>query len=374
MLMVVGLLCFLAAVIVWLYLYKKNILHWLPSYLRGLLDVKEKPSGITDVMVLFVDHFELASKPERLKAWLDYPELAKQFKDSDGYHPKHTWFSALDLIDEYELEAIKPMVDAGFGEVELHWHHDHDDEHSFLSKLTEGMRIFHKYGYMKPEKEGVLATYSFIHGNWSLDNSRGEAFCGVDNEISILKQTGCYADFTFPALFSPAQPSTINSIYYTSDDGESASYQRNIRKSQVGVNDSENEFMIFQGPLTINWLDWRHKWHPTFEDGDINCINSHGDQKRIDAWVRQGIHVTGRPEWVFVKIFCHGAQDHKYVLGSQTEEMHRYLTTKYNDGKKYRLHYVSAREAYNIVKAAEDGKAGNPNDFRNYKISHPGER
>jgi hypothetical protein len=132
--------------------------------------------------------------------------------------------------------------------------------------------------------------------------------------------------------------------------------------------------MIFQGPMTINWKDWRHKWHPTIEDGDINHKATHGDPRRVDAWIRQAIHVKGRPEWQFVKVFCHGAQDHEAVVGDETDRMFSYLETRYNDGKKYRLHYVTAREAYNIVRAAENGETGNPDDFRDYVIPHPLER
>jgi len=44
------------------------------------------------------------------------------------------------------------------------------------------------------------------------------------------------------------------------------------------------------------------------------------------------------------------------------------LEIKYNDGQNYVLHYVTAREAYNIVKAAEYGLEGNPNQFRDFII------
>jgi len=40
----------------------------------------------------------------------------------------------------------------------------------------------------------------------------------------------------------------------------------------------------------------------------------------------------------------------------------------YNDGRKYCLHYVTAREAYNIAKAAEAGMDGNPDRFRDFLI------
>jgi hypothetical protein len=35
---------------------------------------------------------------------------------------------------------------------------------------------------------------------------------------------------------------------------------------------------------------------------------------------------------------------------------------------------VTAREAYNIVKAAEAGKSGDPNDFRDFEIAPPANR
>ncbi len=38
------------------------------------------------------------------------------------------------------------------------------------------------------------------------------------------------------------------------------------------------------------------------------------------------------------------------------------------------LHYVTAREAYNIVKAAEAGKSGDPNDYRDFEIPPPANR
>ena len=36
-----------------------------------------------------------------------------------------------------------------------------------------------------------------------------------------------------------------------------------------------------------------------------------------------------------------------------------------------RLHYVTAREMYNIAAAAMDGAEGDPNDYRDYLIAPP---
>jgi len=322
-------------------------------------------------MVCVVDHFELNGHKDRLLAWQNqYPKQVDQFRDADGHKPQHTFFYALDLLHEHELEALQPFVEQGYGEVELHWHHAHDTSDTFIETLENVMPIFQKYGFMKPIQPDTLACFAFIHGNWSLDNSRGAEFCGVDNEIELLQKLGCYADFTFPALFQAAQPCYINSIQYAIDNGHSKSYD-SARESQAGTVAGSNEFMLMQGPLTINWLDWRHKWHPNFEDGDLHAQATHDDPRRIKAWVRQAIHVPGRPEWQFVKLFSHGAQDHKSLTGTATADMFKYFQNHYNDGQKYILHYVNAREVYNIIKAAEDGLDGNPNQYRDYKIPHP---
>ena len=47
------------------------------------------------------------------------------------------------------------------------------------------------------------------------------------------------------------------------------------------------------------------------------------------------------------------------------------LERAYNDGERYRLHYVTARECYNIIKAAEAGESGDPGAFRDYRLPPP---
>ena len=56
------------------------------------------------------------------------------------------------------------------------------------------------------------------------------------------------------------------------------------------------------------------------------------------------------------------------LLGGWMEKMWEYLLKNYNDGKRFKLHFVSARELYNIAKAAEAGVAGDPGECRDYLI------
>ena len=48
-----------------------------------------------------------------------------------------------------------------------------------------------------------------------------------------------------------------------------------------------------------------------------------------------------------------------------------YLESKYNDGVSWKLHYVSAREMYNIIKAAERGLSGDPGVYRDLVVQRP---
>jgi hypothetical protein len=89
--------------------------------------------------------------------------------------------------------------------------------------------------------------------------------------------------------------------------------------------------------------------------------------------VDAGIAVEGRPEWVFVKVHSHGAKESNadVMLGKRMHDFHRDVLAHFNDGRRYRLHYVTAREMYNIAKAAEAGKSGNAGDYRNYAVGRP---
>jgi hypothetical protein len=51
--------------------------------------------------------------------------------------------------------------------------------------------------------------------------------------------------------------------------------------------------------------------------------------------------------------------------------MYEYLHAKYNDGVHWRLHYATAREAVNLVRAAETGKTGDPDPYRDFEIPLP---
>jgi len=90
----------------------------------------------------------------------------------------------------------------------------------------------------------------------------------------------------------------------------------------------------------------------------------------VPSWIAADVHVEGRPEWTFIKLHTHGAQERneEALLGAPMDRLLTHLETHFADGGRYRLHYVSAREMYNIARAAMDGLRGNPDAYRDYRL------
>jgi len=329
---------------------------WLPDYIVRQLQREEPTPRLTHIIFLTVNHYEPGRGENGAKInreWLDqYKVLASRHTDSYGRVPQHSWFYAYDHKNDLVMPDLVRAVRDGFGEIEFHWHHSHDNNADFQAKLAEGVAWFNRYGAMI-DVHGKK-SFAFIHGNWSLDNSKGDNFCGVTRELEILKSQGCYGDFTFPAFGDTAQPSKINSIYYAADDDRNKSYNTGV-DAKVGI--KNNNLMILEGPLTL-------KSYGAIETDPFPSSS------QIDSWIKAKIHVSGRPEWIFVKTFTHGIQSRQIFFSAVTDDMFSYLEKNYKSGN-YRLHYVTAREAYNIVSAAEDGKKGDPNLYLDYKINKP---
>lgn len=356
----------------------RNMQIWLGSYLRRRVPATQ---GKVHVMFCFVDHFEpawgkadLATQRQRVDRWcLDYRTLASAHRDADGHPPQHTFFYPEEEYLEEHLEKIASLCAEGYGEIEVHLHHDNDTEDNFRATISRFNDVLHaRHGALPRDPQSGRLRFGFIHGNWCLDNSRADGrWCGINNELVLLRELGCYADFTLPSAPSDTQTSTVNAIYYATDDPTRPKSHDTGVPVRVGGQPS-GDLMIVQGPLGLNWHDRRFGIIPRIENADVRraCPPT---PARVDAWVRTGIHVEGRPEWVFIKVHTHGTQerDMDTLLGAPAHTMFEHLERTYNDGHRHVLHYVTAREMYNIIKAAEAGKDGDPNQWRDYELPPP---
>ena len=355
-------------------IYQQNMHIWLGDYFWNSPDF-EAGDETVDIIFVVVDHWEPGGNLEPLNMWMTgYRELANKHVDADGRNPQHSWFYPIEQFRGYEVDSLVQLCREGYGDVEIHLHHGNDNSESLRQRFSAGIDSLNAHNALVPADGNT--RFGFVHGNWALDNSRigpdGRDMCGVNDEISILMDIGCYADFTFPALTQTAQPSLVNKIYYCQDDPQSSKSHNTGVVSQVGRQPETDEFMIFEGPMMIDWSDWRFRTHPNFEDGNLYWeIPTTID--RFENWLEANVHVVGRPNWVFVRPFTHGCSlrgigAYDNILGANIDAMFTEMESSYNDGEKYRLHYMTTREAFNVVKAAEDGKDGNPNEYRDYVI------
>ncbi|MBL4607985.1 MAG: hypothetical protein JKY01_09185 [Pseudomonadales bacterium] len=361
-------------------LKKKNMLNWLPHYLWQQLSTAKNKTGPTHILFCFVDHYEpqwgkvndIEIERARVDRWCqDYPAMAKKHVDSDGKHPQHGFFYPEEEYREEHLQKLANLCNQGYGEIEVHLHHDNDTSDNLRNTLNGFKHLLNeRFQALPTDARTGEIKYGFIHGNWCLDNSRPDGrWCGVNDELIVLKETGCYADFTFPSAPSDTQPSKVNAIYYAKDDPLKPKSHNKGKNVKVGGK-PWGDLMIIQGPIGLNWKDRKWGIMPRIEASDIRR-ETPPTKDRVDLWVDANIHVEGRPEWVFIKIHTHGTQDRDMdtILGKPVDDMFSYLGERYNDGAEYILHYVTAREMYNIAKAAEAGESGNPNDYRDYLLT-----
>lgn len=348
---------------------------WLVPHLKQQLGRRDKPAHL---MLAVCDHFEplhasdKAGAVERIGIWQDrFPQLIKSFRDVDGEPPKHSFFYP---IEQYDADLLGPLADLCFAtgsEVEVHLHHENDTPEGVRETLERGKIDLGRHGLLSRDVTGAV-RYGFIHGNWALNNSHPEGLgCGVDREIPILRETGCYADFTMPSAPSPTQARAINSIGYLSDLPGREALDR-VKRAKVGSGverrEQSDQLLMIQGPLALNW-GWR-KWGvlPRMENGDITG-NNPPTKQRLQLAASQSISVEGRSDWVFVKLHTHGGieQNFEMLLGEPMRAFHESIAGI----DDFQLHYVTAREMANIVHAAEEGKEGNPGEYRDYLFQPP---
>lgn len=326
------------------------------------------------MLFCMADHFEpdfgnpgADVERRRVAAWTErYPRMAERFADADGRPPQHTFFFPAEAYRPEHLDQLADLARRGYGDVEVHLHHEQDTAASLVDRLGTFTETLHtRHGLLRRNRRGDIA-FGFIHGNWALDNARPDGkWCGVNDELTILRKLGCYADFTLPAAPDASQTRTVNSIYYAVDDPASPRSHEYGVAASVGAAPPPEGLLLIQGPLAFDWHRRILGIAPGLENSTIDSSPAHHPTlARFRSWVDVGIAVRGRPEWVFIKVHTHGAKEDnaEVLLGEVGARFHADINRAFNDGQRYRLHYVTAYEMATLVKAAELGLSGNPRE------------
>jgi hypothetical protein len=355
LLLVLGLVGF------WLLLKSRNLDYWIAAYVREGARGRRAPAPPgTHVYFCFADHFEpYWGRPgqeearRRARSWIEqYPVVAARHRDSAGRPPRHSFFYPEEEYDQEILDGLASLVRAGYGDVEVHLHHDADNAAHMRETLLRFTRLLHEqHGLLR--REGDDIAYCFIHGNWALDNSRPDGrWCGVDDELKVLVETGCRCDMTMPSAPSDTQTRKINSIYFArgrTGQRKAHDHGRDVRRGQWG---QPGELLLVQGPLTLNWRERRLGLVPRIESGEISA-DAPPRASRVALWESCGVRVEGAPEHLFIKVHTHGAEGATARMLFEEggfETLWSALEAQFRDRPGYTLHYVSAWEMYEKIR------------------------
>lgn len=335
----------------------RNAQLWLPGVARTMLRRPAEP--VRHVWLLITDHYEpywrgadAATARARVGQWVDHwPAIAARHRDTRGCAPRYSFFYPEEEYDAGLLEALTGFRDADIGDVEVHLHHDGEGEDDFRRRIGAFVEVLRRRHGLLRDRDG-RAAFCFIHGDWALDNSHPEGrFCGLDNELDILQELGCVADFTLPAAPSPCQTRMVNAIYRATDDPvRPRSHDHGARVVAGGGNGPG--LLLVQGPLTLR-RHQRRAWLPGVECGELTLVDP-PTPHRVARWLAVAPQVGAHQ---FIKLHTHGAQEDTAaaLLGGGLDALFTHVAAACA-ARGLTLGYLSAWEAVEAIEALAEAR------------------
>jgi ribosomal protein S11 len=331
---------------------------WLLPYLKDRLRKRIRPAKPKRAWVAITDHYEplgMGASVEtalgRVAHWRDkWPRIADDAPlDAAGQRPQYSFFYPQEEYRRDILDGIAKIVRLGIADVEVHLHHDNEQRESFIRKVTDYCRrLTDDHGLLR-QQDG-RTVFGFIHGNWALDNSRpdGKA-CGLNGEIALLRDLGCYADFTMPSLPSPTQGRIVNQIYWCTNnpDNRPRSFDRGIEATCGGGR--RGDLLMITGPVGLRFGE---RLLPRMEAGEIAGYDL-PTPARVHRWFDLAPTIG---DDLFLKLFTHGAQERNSepLLGGGLSILFRCLTEE-AERRGIEIHWATAWQMYQAADALISG-------------------
>jgi len=322
---------------------------WLVPYLKDRLRKKLLPAKPKRAWVAITDHYEplgsgasVETALGRVAQWRDkWPRIADDTpRDHAGQRPQYSFFYPQEEYRQDLLNGIAEMVGLGVGDVEVHLHHDNEQRESFIQKVAEFCRrLTDDHGLLR-QQDG-RTVFGFIHGNWALDNSRPDGkWCGLNGEIALLRDLGCYADFTMPSIPSATQGHIVNQIYWCKNnpDNRPKSFDRGIEATANGGR--QGDLLMITGPVGLRFAG---RLVPRVETGEIA-----GYDMPTPARVAQWFDLAPRiGDDLFVKLYTHGAPEKNLqpLLNDGLGNLFRWVAEE-ADRRGIELHWATAWQMY----------------------------
>jgi hypothetical protein len=333
---------------------------WLLPYLKDRLRKAARPSKPKRAWVAVTDHYEpwgmgasVETAISRVGRWRDrWPRIAGDApRDAAGQSPQYSFFYPQEEYRRDLLEGIAEIVRLGVGDVEVHLHHDDEQRDLFIQKVTEYCRrLTDDHGLLR-QQDG-RTVFGFIHGNWALDNSRPDGKrCGLNGEIALLRDLGCYADFTMPSLPSPTQGRIVNQVYWCTNNADNCpkSFDRGVEATVGGGR--QGDLLMVTGPVGLRFGGVRLM--PRVETGEIA-----GYDMPTPARVRQWFDLAPTiGDDLFLKLYTHGAPERNLdpLLKDGLGNLFQWLAEE-ADRRGIEVHWATAWQMYQAADALIHGR------------------
>jgi hypothetical protein len=327
---------------------------WLVPYLGDRLKKAVRPRKPKRAWVAITDHYEplgmgvsVETALSRVARWRDkWPRIADDApRDASGQRPQYSFFYPQEEYRRDLLDGIAEMVRLGVGDVEVHLHHDNEQRDSFIHKVTEYCRrLTEDHGLLR--QMGGRTVFGFIHGNWALDNSHpdGKA-CGLNGEIALLRDLGCYADFTMPSLPSATQGRVVNQIYWCTNNPDNLpkSFDRGIEATPGGG--KQGDLLMITGPVGLRFGG---RLLPRLETGEIAGYDM-PTASRVRQWFDLAPTIG---DDLFLKLYTHGAPERNLepLLDVGLSNLFRWLAEE-SDRRGIEIHWATAWQMYQAADA-----------------------
>jgi hypothetical protein len=322
---------------------------WLAPYVKDRLRKRMRPVKPKRVWVAITDHYEplgmgasLETALGRVAEWREkWPRIAEEApRDAAGQCPQYSFFYPQEEYRSELLDGLAEMVRLGVGDVEVHLHHHNEQREAFIQKVTEFCRrLTDDHGLLR-QHEG-RTVFGFIHGNWALDNSRPDGrFCGLNGEIALLRDLGCYADFTLPSAPSPAQGRVVNQIYWCTNNADQRprSFDQGIEATPGGGR--RGDLLMITGPFGVRFGE---RLMPRLETGELAGYDP-PTEARVRRWFDLAPMIG---EDLFLKLYTHGAQERnsKPLLNGDLGNLFRWLAEE-AERRGIEIHWATAWQMY----------------------------
>jgi len=348
--------------------------NWLVPYVADrasrLLGAGAPP--VRHLWLTIADHYEpfwgradATAAHRRVEAWRSrWPEIAARVSaDHWNSPPQYTFFYPAEQYHPEILDALAEMTHQGIADVEIHLHHDGEGREDFIHQIsTFAARLMERHGLLR--KVDGQTRFGFIHGNWALDNSLPDGrWCGLNDEITLLRDLGCYADFTMPSGACPSQARTINSIYSCTDDPTAPKSYDHGEPIRPGAGIS-GDLLLIPGPLGLRW---RGRIVPRMETGELAAYDppsAYRARRWFDLAPRIGEHA-------FLKLYTHGAVESnlEFLLSQGLYDLFSLIRAE-AERRSAQIHFVSAWQMYLAIDALSNRRDPCRSDsLENHRLS-----